>query len=249
MMRKILFWVFILSGCQSIRIPPQYVYEEVETSYFKIAVWKKELNPNEPVKFYIEGDGRAFRASGHVSFDPTPRGTLLREIAFGDHHENVVYVARPCQFIQNKSCQAKYWSNARFAKEVIQSEYEVVKKIAGHRAVTLVGFSGGAQVSGLMAVQYPDLNISKLVTIAGNLDVRAWTDYHHLPNLDLSDDLSRYREQYAVFPQVHYVGMEDDNIIPEITENFVTDLTTLKYIKEASHNRGWEAVYDQIRAE
>ena len=43
--------------------------------------------------------------------------------------------------------------------------------------------------------------------------------------------------------------LQDENIVPQITENFVADKTKIKYIKKASHNRGWEAAYNMIRAE
>lgn len=56
-------------------------------------------------KIYIEGDGRAFDIDGQPTSDPTPRGTMLREIAFGDTHPNVVYLGRPCQFVTNSACR------------------------------------------------------------------------------------------------------------------------------------------------
>lgn len=237
------------SGCATRTIPSQYVYREIQTSFFTLASWQKIENPQGVYKIYIEGDGYAFRASGTVSSNPTPRGFLLREIAFGDKHENVIYLARPCQYVEDKHCRSEYWSNARFAPEVVRSEYEAVKNIIGNNQVTLVGFSGGAQVAGLMAVKYSDLNIRRLVTVAGNLDVRAWTDYHHLPSLNLSDDLGLYQKEYARFPQIHYIGTEDSNIVPAISEKFIVNHRNIRKIEKASHNQGWEAAYEDIRNE
>lgn len=240
---------FMLCACKSIEIPPQYTYDEIQTSTFKIAVWKKITDPSMPYKIYIEGDGSAFTPSGRVSSDPTPNGTLVRKLAFGDPHLNVIYMARACQYVQDRACKPVYWSTARFSPETIQAAYETIQKIAADKPLTLVGFSGGAQIAGLIAVKYPDLDIRKLVTVAGNLDVRAWTDHHKLPPLDLSDDLRNYAAAYARFPQVHYIGLKDDNIVASISENFVANPQTLKKIKSASHARGWESAFQQIQAE
>lgn len=249
MLKKIFIPAVLLCGCTSLTVPPEYQYKEIETSYFRLASWQKITNPKAPYKIYIEGDGAAFRADGSVSFDPTPRSTMLREIAFGDKHPNVVYLARPCQFVKDEKCQPQYWSIARFSKESVQSEYEAVKTITKSNPLTLVGFSGGAQIAGLMTVRYADLNVQKLVTIAGNLDVRSWTDYHNLPPLILSDDLANYKTEYATFKQVHYIGSLDDNIVPQITENFVTDSSTLIYVQDATHNTGWEKEFEAVRSE
>ena len=241
--------VFLLSACQSLEIPSAYVYSEIETSTFKLAGWQKITDPKAPYKIYIEGDGYAFRASGVVSSNPTPRGTLLRELAFGDSHPNVVYLARPCQFVEDNLCRPEYWSTARFSPEVIKATAEAVGQIAGQHKITLVGFSGGAQVAGLVAVQYPQLNIQKLVTVAGNLDVLSWVAYHQIRPLDKSEDLHDYRSSYLRIPQIHYVGEKDKNIVPEITYRFIGDSQNIILIKNASHNSGWEAAYSRIRSE
>lgn len=238
-----------MAACTTITPPADFTYQEVPTATFKIATWHKITNPSAPVKVYIEGDGAAFRANGQVSANPTPHGILVRDLAFGDRHENVVYLARPCQFVKDNKCTPQYWSTARFADEVLQAEHETLQKLVGARQLTLVGFSGGAQIAGLLAVKYPDLSVQKVVTIAGNLDHTAWTSYHHLPPLTFSDDLARYRQQYLAFEQVHYVGKDDDNIVPFLTENFIGDKSRIVYIDDATHNRGWEKAYWQIRDE
>ena len=238
-----------LTGCATLEIPDSFVYEEINSSTFKIASWQKISDRNQPFKVYIEGDGRAFTASGRVSQNPTPKGTLLREIAFGDPHANVIYLARPCQFVTDNKCSPKYWSTARFSPEVLTAEYEAIKSFADKEPLTIVGFSGGAQVAGLLAVKYPDLHIHKLVTVAGNLDVASWVTAHDVLPLSESEDLASYRDEYAVFEQVHYVGMKDDNILPEITFNFVKDSGNIRKIKAASHNKGWETAFTAIRQE
>lgn len=104
-MIKVLVTLLFLTGCTTIKIPADFVYKEVETRDFTLASWQKVTNPAAPYKIYIEGDGYAFNARGKVTQDPTPRGTLVRELAFGDDSPNVIYLARPCQYIKSPIVQ------------------------------------------------------------------------------------------------------------------------------------------------
>ena len=150
-MFKILVLSLLLVGCQSITIPSDYVYKEIQTRNFDIASWQKISNPSDVYKIYIEGDGYAFNAYGQPTQDPTPKGTLMRELAFGDKSPNVIYLARPCQYVKSPICTQRHWTTARFAPEVINSEYEAIKQIVGDSPIILIGFSGGAQIAGLVA--------------------------------------------------------------------------------------------------
>ncbi len=124
-----------LTGCTTIKVPAEFVYKEVETRNFTLASWQKVTNPAAPYKIYIEGDGYAFNARGKATQDQTPRGTLVRELAFGDDSQNVIYFARPCQYIKSPICSKRHWTTARFALEVINAEYEAIKNIADNNPV------------------------------------------------------------------------------------------------------------------
>lgn len=124
-----------LTGCTTIKVPAEFVYKEVETRNFTLASWQKVTNPAAPYKIYIEGDGYAFNARGKATQDQTPRGTLVRELAFGDDSPNVIYFARPYQYIKSPICSKRHWTTARFALEVINAEYEAIKNIADNNPV------------------------------------------------------------------------------------------------------------------
>ena len=123
------------TGCTTIKVPAEFVYKEVETRNFTLASWQKVTNPAAPYKIYIEGDGYAFNARGKATQDQTPRGTLVRELAFGDDSQNVIYFARPYQYIKSPICSKRHWTTARFALEVINAEYEAIKNIADNNPV------------------------------------------------------------------------------------------------------------------
>lgn len=243
---KIFAILLLLTGCTTITVPADYVYQEIETQNFTIATWQKITNPQGIYKIYIEGDGYAFNAQGKPTQDPTPRGTLVRKLAFSDKSLNVVYLARPCQYLKSPICSKRHWTTARFAPEVINAEYETIKQIAGNNPIILVGFSGGAQVAGLISSAKPELNVKKIITIAGNLDHLAWTQYHNLPPLNESMNLESYRPQFAKIPQIHYVGSDDKVIPPVLVREFVGNDDLIIEVNGASHNEGWESIYHDI---
>lgn len=238
-----------MAGCTAIKAPTDFVYKEILTRDFTLVSWQKITEPFGIYKIYIEGDGYAFNAHGRATQDPTPKGILVRELAFGDNSPNVVYLARPCQYVKSPICSKRHWTTARFAPEVINAEYEAIKQIAGDNPVILIGFSGGAQVAGLIASAKPGLNVKKVITVAGNLDHLAWTQYHNLPPLNESMNLESYRKQFAQIPQIHYVGSDDKVVPPVLVREFVGKDTRVFEVRGATHNSGWEKIYSQIRNE
>ena len=248
-MLKVLATLLFLTGCSTIKVPADFVYKEIETREFTLAGWQKVTNPAAPYKIYIEGDGHAFNAHGRATQDPTPKGMLMRELAFGDDSPNVVYLARPCQYVKSPICSKRHWTTARFAPEVINAEYAAIKQITGNNPVILIGFSGGAQIAGLVATAKPGLNVKKIITIAGNLDHLAWTQYHNLPPLNESLNLESYRKQFAQIPQIHYVGSNDEVMPPMLAREFVGKDDLIVEVDGASHNKGWGKIYNKVWSE
>ena len=143
------------------------------TSYFRLAGFSRIRQPGRPVTVYIEGDGRAW-VSGRPSSNPTPVEPMVLRLAARDRGDNVVYLARPCQYVDldaERYCGTPYWTRKRFAEEVIASVDEAVGAIAVKSKSTeihLVGYSGGAAVAALVAARRRD--IGSLRTLAGYLD-------------------------------------------------------------------------------
>lgn len=246
MLKLLLTACFIFAGCSHIDIPQEYVYKEILTPNFTLASWQKITDSAAVYKIYIEGDGYAFNASKRATQDPTPRGTLVRKLAFGDTNPNVIYLARPCQYVKSPICTKRHWTTARFAPEIINAEYAAVKQIVGTSPVILIGFSGGAQIAGLIATAKPGLNVKKIITIAGNLDHLAWTEHHNLLPLRQSMNLESYRQQFSQILQIHYVGTDDKVIAPELVRDFVKNDKLVIEVNKAEHNTGWEKIYQQI---
>ena len=240
-MKKILFFLIFLCGCSSFEMPDTFRYRILKEQGFEISAWEKSHPSSDVYHVYIEGDGNAFNAHGLPTNDPTPKSAFMRKLAAQDTNVNVVYLARPCQFTKGSECVEKYWTTARFAPQVVEAEYQSIKEIIGNNAVVLIGYSGGAQIAGLIAVT-KDLNVKEVITIAGNLDHKAWTSCHHLSPLSESMNLADYANKFASIPQKHYVGEKDKVIPPIITEEFVADKSSVYIVPNASHDKGWENI-------
>lgn len=220
-----------------------FQYQEINAGAFRLASWQRISDPAGVYKIYIEGDGHAFDSRGRATDDPTPRADLVRRLAMADPDPNIVYLARPCQYIKGEICAQRHWTTARFAPEIIFAIHDAVRKITGKNPVVLIGYSGGAQVAGLITVSKQGLNVRKIITIAGNLDHEAWTRYHKLPPLNESMNLDSYRRQFAAVKQVHYVGENDDIIPPRLVKEFVENNAAVIVVRGADHASGWEKYF------
>ncbi len=239
--------IFGMFSCTtSIIVPKDFAYKAVNSDLFTLASWQKVTDSNAPYKIYIEGDGYAFTPRGRPSKDPTPRSHFLRNIAFNDTAPNVIYLARPCQYIMSDICSKRHWSTARFSPEVINSTKQVIESIAKKNEVILIGYSGGAQVAGLVAVFSNNLNISKLITIAGNIDHEKWTTHYNLIPLSDSLSLNDYKKIYLSFHQLHIIGTKDKVIPMSITKEFIGDDAKIIEVNGATHNRGFEGALRYI---
>lgn len=243
-----LFVAFFLCACISNVMPAGFSYKEIKTNTFTLYSYQKILDNSKAIKIYIEGDGHSFNFHGQPTNDPTPKSDLVKNIAFSDTNPNVIYLARPCQYILNKNhiCSKRHWSSARFATEIINSMASAIKQIAQNKEVILIGYSGGAQIAGLIAVLNPDIKIKKIITIAGNLDHLSWTQYHNLPPLSESLNLENYRSLFVNIPQIHYVGKKDKNITYNLVDGFIQNKSLIVTVNEASHNHGWKKIIPLI---
>ena len=68
-------------------------------------------------------------------------------------------------------------------------------------------------------------DVMELITVAGNLDHRAWTACHHLPPLTGSLNPVNEREALQRVHQWHFVGGKDRVIPPHLVESFAAMFT------------------------
>ena len=202
-------------GWQSVRLPAE--------NFDLIAYHTTRVAPAQRLTVYIEGDGFAWLSPAQPSSDPTPREPLALRLALAQPEGNAAYLARPCQYVDAaaSNCGSRYWRGARFAPAVIAAANQAIdalKQRFGAHRLTLVGYSGGAAVALLAAAGRDD--VDGVVTVAGNLDHRAWTTHHRLTPLADSLDPVDQLETLAKISQWHFVGGRDDNITPMLVQDF-----------------------------
>lgn len=215
----------------------------VKTSKFTVQTLQPKSVQGDLLRVYIEGDGRAWVTSHTASDDPTPIKSMAPGLAVSDPSP-AVYMARPCQYILSANCTQSVWTSARFSKDVIQAESEVLDTLKSHYGVQgfeLVGYSGGGAVALLLAAARSD--VKQVQTIAGNIDTRAWTELKHIAPLTGSLNPVDFADQLARVPQRHFIGMNDTIVPPDVSKAYMLKVQPIcgeTVFVNADHHTGFE---------
>lgn len=229
-----MFFLLALSGCVfAWRVPDDFVLRDITASDFIIRTYQKDTSDAAPVHIYIEGDGFAFNAYGMPTSNPTPRSSFFRDLAVSDQAPNVVYVARPCQYIMSPKCDVSDWTDGRFSKRIIDNMSAVVRDVSAGRPIVLIGYSGGAMIGGLLIQNNPDLNVKKWITIAGVLNHSDWTGYFGDSPLTKSQDLSVLPD----VPQSHFVASSDTVVPSELSQRWTSDVGGVIIVPNSTHTK------------
>lgn len=196
----------------------------LQTEVFRVQAYVSPTFNSEVLTVYLEGDGFAWRTLRQPSADPTPLDPLALRLALAQPDGNAAYLGRPCQYLdaQQAPCATRYWGEARFAENVVRSLDQAVGQLkfrAGAQRVVLVGYSGGGALALLLAARRED--VTRVVTVAGNLDHAAWTQHHRVSPLLGSLNPATLRSRLADVEQRHLVGEQDRIIPPQLIEAFV----------------------------
>ena len=236
-------------GCATINIAGKasLTKEYIKAEGFTLMTYQRFDKRSDSVSIYIEGDGRAWETKHRLSDDPTPSNPVALKLAVIDPADNVAYIARPGQYSPSGSpdCDSKYWSGFRFAPEVVESfnrAIDILKEKSGAKYLELVGYSGGGAIAILVAARRSD--VVALRTVAGNLDPKAVSEYHHVSQLDGSMNPLDVAQKVAHIPQRHFVGSKDKVVPLAIIESFVKmegdkDYERITVVDGVSHNDGW----------
>ena len=225
--------LLLLCGCAATwRAPSDFIYAPIVVGDYTLATYQRLSDTTTPIHIYIEGDGNSFNGRGVPTSDPTPNGTLVRDIAARDSAPNVAYIARPCQYIMSPACHQADWTDGRFSQEIVNSVRDAVKTLAQKRPIVLMGYSGGAMISGLIINQNPDMSISRWVTIAGVLNHTDWTEYFGDQPLTKSVDMKKL----PVLPQIHYIA-PNDSVVPNSLSKKWVGPEKLVVVPNATHSK------------
>ena len=220
-MKYSLLLAFLLSGCAWMTPNPSgFIDKKIETEFLTFSVWEKEgIEKGKPLRIYIEGDG-----------NPNPSDKIALYYAEQDPSQNVIYMGRPCQWSEDKLCKSKpeIYKEQRFHPEIIREVEEVVLYLKNkYKApeIELIGYDGGGTIALNLATQ---MNVKRVVTIAGILDTNIYTHQNDLPDMPDAQNPAENLSILADIPQIHYVGKQDEVTPRRAAERFVAKMQNPK---------------------
>lgn len=170
---------------------------------------------SQPLWVFIDGDGRPWVNGGREpAKNPTTSRPLALQLA-AQMQRPVLYVGRPCydRKTMEPACTSTWWTDARYSATVVESMVAAIRRYqeqSQSERMVLVGYSGGGVIAELVAHEL--CGVAAVVTIAANLDVSAWTEYHGYLPLTGSLNPATMTNTAAV-PEIHLLG-EDDEVVP-----------------------------------
>lgn len=191
-------------------------------TYQHVVFRPAEVLGGERLNVYIGGDGRPWSRGRYPSADPTPAKALALELMTLDHTDSV-FIGRPCYFglADDPNCTATDWTFARFSEQIVASMAFTIRQLiidGGYSRVVLIGYSGGGTLARLIASDIP--NITGLLTIAGNLDITAWTESHgYLPLHDSLNPASQTQLSSRIL-HVQVIGLLDTVVPLSVTSGY-----------------------------
>lgn len=229
----------------------------VKTPKFSLLTYSKFEESNDydrTLNVYIEGDGFAWKRRNQPSVNPTPKNPVSLKLAAIDKSSNVLYIARPCQYIDiesEKNCNSEVWTNARFSDDIVESINKVISYYLSNNKlnrVNIYGYSGGGALAVLVAAQRNDVQFIK--TIAANLDHKKLNEMKGLTPLTNSLNAIDFVEKVKNIPQLHIIGEKDKVINAKTIIGYVKTLNSIggnaKFMiaKKADHGyKYWEKIW------
>jgi pimeloyl-ACP methyl ester carboxylesterase len=119
----------------------------------------------------------------------------------------------------------------------------------GYSSVVLIGYSGGGVMATLVAAHLKELK--GLITVAANLDIDAWADYHGYEPLSGSLNPAGIENFDIPARQLHLYGARDKVVAPVTADRFFVRNpdATREIIPDFDHvccwTEGWAAILER----
>ena len=210
----------------------------------------REFNQSRDLRIYLEGDGTPWIGETRVADDPTPTHPVALSLLRLDPTPSLL-LGRPCYHGLNNApaCSASIWTDQRYSKPVVDSMVAALQSLIerhGASNVTLIGYSGGGTLAMLIASRIGAVH--QLVTVAANLDVAAWSRYHHYSALEGSLDPASLPPLRASVRQLHLVGAQDKSVPAWLSEPVIRRQpnAVIRVVAGADHGCCWDAIWPGV---
>jgi hypothetical protein len=180
-------------------------------------VYGKSGAATDTLNVYLDGDGTPW-SGRRPATDPTPRNSLVLRLLQLDPAP-AVYLGRPCHHgTSSPTCSEAVWTRERYSPEVVASLAAASRQLmstGGYRRVAWFGHSGGGTLAVLLASRVPET--VSVVTIAANLDTRAWAEYAGDDDLSGSLNPALLPSLSPTIYQRHFGGSRDRIVPPRLS--------------------------------
>lgn len=231
---------------QRIAAPSWMVKRYISTGSFDLMAYERMHKRYEPANVYIEGEGDA------ADFSRTPENPVALRLASRDKTENLVYLARPCQYQKAEdTCADTYWQGSDFSENVIAGYSGALDEIKARYNITgfnLIGHAGGGAIAALLAAERDD--VLSLRTVSGILDHTVFTDLHGQAFSNSLNPAS-YGAQLSSIPQYHFTGETDDRVPESVYHSYAASLSDdhclmHDVVAKTNHHEGWTDVWPEL---
>ncbi|EPO1787042.1 alpha/beta hydrolase family protein [Cronobacter turicensis] len=228
-----------------------FIREEISANGIPLLTWQRITPPVTRLRVYIEGDGFAWVSRTRPSDDPTPHNPLGLKLAAADPSGNILYLARPCQFIGPplpSACNVHLWTDKRFSSNVVEAMDKAVSQVVQRypqARIELVGYSGGGNIAALLAARRTD--VVSLRTVAGNLDVAYVNALHRVSAMPDAQSAADVAVKLANLPQIHFSGADDSTVPPAVARRFQNAVgercAQVEVVPGMDHGSDWAALW------
>lgn len=203
-----------------------------------------------PLHVYLESDGSPWKRATRVASDPTPLRPVALRLMRLDATPSVL-IGRPCYHGGSGavSCHPRWWTHERYSSEVVESMAVAIEELLRRRrstGVVLIGYSGGGVLAMLLAERMRDTRA--VVTVAANLDVRAWTEQHGYSPLHGSLNPADRPPLPPAIAQLHVAGGSDRNVSATSIRSvcYRQGNARLRIVAQADHACCWEQEWPSV---
>lgn len=236
-----------------------FTRSEISAAGFDLLLYRNRAalaELNDPVSsgpilhVYLEGDGSPWRRRTIIMADPTPRRPLMLELMKLDRQPSV-YLGRPCYngTSADPHCSNALWTSGRYSPTVIDSMASALRVLIRRQKAQelwLLGHSGGGSLAMLLADRLPE--VTRVVTLAGNLDTDAWTRHHGYTPLFSSVNPAQLPPLRRDVWQWHLVGGRDSVIPPQLVRSFIMNQPEASgfQVDRFAHSCCWNVIWPKV---
>lgn len=211
---------------------------------------EKAATKSNLLHVYLEGDGQPWLRGRWPATNPSSRQMMALQLMLLDSNPSL-YLNRPCYGHRQmpRNCLSTLWTDGRYSAQVVATMAtaleELGQKYPGKRLV-LIGHSGGGTLAMLLAQELE--NVAAVVTLAANLDHRAWTDTHGYLPLVRSLNPAQQPPLPTGILRWHLAGGKDLQVPARITEEVAGRDPAARFIlhPDFDHTCCWQRIWPEL---